>query len=247
MAGNEHHGPQDHGASGHGASGHEASGHEASGHEASGHEASGREAQQASRTPNLSFGEHAVRSTGHPADGSASSGVVQIRRGPGAWWRHCGLSPDRVMRAFDDAAFDRIEAAIGAAEVHHRGEIRFAIESGLGWRALRQGLSPRARALQIFGEHRIWDTEENTGILIYLLTADHAVEIIADRLVHRALPSSVWKQACARVSEAAAPGGEPVEGVLAAIALLTQALTTALPAHPGRANDNELDNRPLRL
>ena len=100
------------------------------------------------------------------------------RRSLACFWRHSGLVPDPVGRAFDDAAFDRIEAAIVAGESRHRGEIRFALESRLAWHALRRGLTARERALQVFGEQRIWDTEENTGVLIYLLTADRAVEII---------------------------------------------------------------------
>lgn len=178
---------------------------------------------------------------------SAGRALPASHRGLMAWWRHSGLAPDPVLRAFDDAAFDRIEAAIGAGEARHRGEIRFALEPRLGWQALRRGLGARSRALQIFGEHRIWDTEENTGILIYLLTADHAVEIIADRLVSQRLPASIWQQACQCITRAAVPGGQPVEGVLAAIDLLTQALIEALPARPDGVNPNELDNRPIRL
>lgn len=168
-------------------------------------------------------------------------------RGLGAWWRHSGLAPDPVLRAFDEAAFQRIEAAIDAGEQRHRGEICFAIESALGWRSLRQGLSARERALQVFGEQRVWDTEENTGILIYLLTADRAVEIIADRRVHQLLPADIWQQACQRVVGAGIGGGNKVEGVLAAIELLNQALAEFLPAEPGDRNPDELENRPVRL
>lgn len=152
-----------------------------------------------------------------------------------------------MLRAFDEAAFQRIEAAIDAGEQRHRGEICFAIESALGWRSLRQGLSARERALQVFGEQRVWDTEENTGILIYLLTADRAVEIIADRRVHQLLPADIWQQACQRVVGAGIGGGNKVEGVLAAIELLNQALAEFLPAEPGDRNPDELENRPVRL
>ena len=79
------------------------------------------------------------------------------------------------------------------------------------------------------------------------MTADHAVEIIADRLVNQRLPASIWQQACQCITWAAVPGGQPVEGVLAAIDLLTQALIEALPARPDGVNPNELDNRPIRL
>lgn len=168
------------------------------------------------------------------------------RRSLGCWWRHSGWAPDPVVRAFDQAAFDRIEAAITEGEHLHRGELRFAIESRLSWHALRRGISARERALQVFGEQRVWDTEENTGVLIYLLTADHAVEIIADRLVHQRLPADIWQRACQGIGDACRQGNA-VEGVLHAVRLLNDALVQALPARPGQDNPNELDNRPVRL
>lgn len=164
------------------------------------------------------------------------------------FWRHSELVPDSSARYFDQAAFDRIEAAIAAGERRHRGEICFVLESKLSWHALRRGISPNMRALQVFGERRIWDTEENTGILIYLLTADRAVEIIADRLVHRRLAADLWSRACQCIVDAGSPpAGNPVDGVVAAIELLNQALIEALPARAGVANPNELDDRPVRL
>ena len=98
----------------------------------------------------------------------------------------------------------------------------------------------------MFGEQRIWDTEENTGILIYLLTADRAVEIIADRLVHQRLPAGIWHETCQQIVSTISHGN-PVDGVVSAIERLGQALAEALPAVPGRANPNELDDRPIRL
>ncbi|MDO5103354.1 MAG: TPM domain-containing protein [Lautropia sp.] len=174
------------------------------------------------------------------------AGDTRPKRGLGCYWRHSGWAPDPIARAFDEAAFDRIEAAISEGETQHRGEIRFALEPTLSWSALRRGLSPRERALQVFGKHRVWDTEDNTGILIYLLTADHAVEIIADRLAHQRLPAEIWSQGCQQVADACR-AGQPVEGVISAIQQLNQALIAALPAQPGADNPNELDNRPVRL
>ena len=186
---------------------------------------------------------------GDPVDGRTPGKPASMkagRRSLACFWRHSGLAPDPVGRAFDDAAFDRIEAAIVAGESRHRGEIRFALESRLAWHALRRGLTARERALQVFGEQRIWDTEENTGILIYLLTADRAVEIIADRLVHQRLPAGIWHETCQQIVGTISRGN-PVDGVVSAIERLGQALAEVLPAVPGRANPNELDDRPIRL
>lgn len=179
--------------------------------------------------------------------GQDTAAPVRPSRGLGCYWRHSGLSPDPVARAFDDRdAFSLIEEAISAGEQQHRGEIRFALERTLSWSALWRGLSPRERALQVFGKHRVWDTEENTGVLIYLLTADHAVEIIADRFVHQQLPADLWEQLCRRIGDGCRLG-EPVQGVIDAIHHLNEALIQALPARPGEDNRNELDNRPVRL
>lgn len=178
--------------------------------------------------------------------GESSQPMLARQRSLGRFWRHCGLAPDPAGRAFDAAAFDRIEAAISAGESQHRGEVRFALEQRLDWPALFAGLPARARALQVFGEQRVWDTEENTGVLIYLLTADHAVEIIADRQVNQRLDAAIWQQLCQLIADASRIG-TPVDGVVSAIERLNQALIEALPVQPGRDNRNELDNRPVRL
>lgn len=218
---------------------------------------SGTRRQQGAPTDGRPGADPAVAGTRAAPGADAPAGVTlesqgggtptTCRRSLGCWWRHSGWAPDPVGRAFDQAAFDRIEAAISQGENLHRGELRFAIESRLGWPALRRGLSARERALQVFGEQRVWDTEENTGVLIYLLTADHAVEIIADRLVNQRLPADIWPQACQRIVGAGPDGPGLVDGVISAIELINQALIEALPATPGARNPNELENRPIRL
>jgi len=40
---------------------------------------------------------------------------------------------------------------------------------------------------------RVWDTEHNNGVLIYLLLADHDVEIVADRGVHSRVKPPEWE------------------------------------------------------
>ncbi len=171
---------------------------------------------------------------------------ARITSSPIRYWRHSRWAPDPVARAFDAAAFERIEQAICAGEHLHRGQIRFALEERLDWAALRRGQGAHERALQVFGEQRIWDTEENTGVLIYLLTADHAVEIIADRHAHRQLPAELWPQLCRTIVDACRQG-RPVDGVIAAIGCLNRAFIDVLPVLPGVDNRNELDNRPVRL
>src|SRR5690606_18506501 len=84
----------------------------------------------------------------------------------------------------------RVEQRIAAMEARHPGELRFVAEHALDLGDLIAGLTPRQRALEVFGQLRVWDTERNNGILIYVLHAEHAVEIIADRALARLVPQA---------------------------------------------------------
>jgi uncharacterized membrane protein len=159
-------------------------------------------------------------------------------------WVHRMASEREVRATFDDAVLERIESAIAAGENLHRGEVRFAVEAELGLRPLWIGTTPRERALQVFSEQGIWDTEENTGVLIYLLWADHAVEIIADRAANRSLPAGKWTEICDAMAQACREGRH-VDGVVSAIGAVNDALTAALPA--AGAGQDELPNRSIVL
>jgi hypothetical protein len=103
--------------------------------------------------------------------------VLRIKR----WFKHLFMPPWAWRRAFPPATLDAIEAAIRASETTHGGEIRFAIENSLPSALIRRDMSGRERAIEIFSNLRVWDTEHNSGVLIYLLLADHDIEIVADR------------------------------------------------------------------
>lgn len=117
-------------------------------------------------------------------------------------WSHLTWPRWRLQRLLSATDLDRIEAAVRAAEAAHDGQIRVIIESHLHWDDILRGLTSRARALQLFSLEKIWDTEHNSGVLIYLLWADRAVEIIADRGVHRAHGET----ALAAIAQAAVSG-----------------------------------------
>ena len=170
------------------------------------------------------------------------SAVGRLRR----VWRHRWSSGREANRHFDADAFRRIEEAIAGGERRHRGEIRFALEAELDLYPLWAAMTPRERALQVFAEQGVWDTEGNTGVLIYLLWADHAVEIVADRAADRALPPARWQQICATMVEACR-AGRPVDGAIAAIHAIHAALEPVLPPLEDRTNPDELSNRPVRL
>ncbi|WP_225587386.1 TPM domain-containing protein [Methylomonas fluvii] len=110
--------------------------------------------------------------------------------------KHIVSGPWRVRLAFPLRSLQAIEAAITESEALHLGEIRFVVESALEIGELLQGVTPRQRALEVFSQCRIWDTEHNSGVLIYLLLADRDVEIIADRAIHARVGEAVWAGVC---------------------------------------------------
>lgn len=150
----------------------------------------------------------------------------------------------RVRRAFPPPALANIERAIVASEARHAGQLRFVVEGALDGVPLFKDQSSRARALDVFSHLRIWDTARNSGVLIYVLLADHKVEIIADRGIDAAAGEATWRQICAEM-EQAFKRGEFERGVLAGI----EAVTRHLAAHFPRdgAGVNELPDRPVVL
>lgn len=147
-------------------------------------------------------------------------------------------------RAFPPATLDAIEAAIRASETAHSGEIRFAIENSLAPGQAWRGISGRERAIEVFSNLRVWDTEHNSGVLIYLLLADHDIEIVADRGIAAKVAPADW-EAVARAMEAAFRQGDFERGALEGIAQIDAILTAHFP--PSGHNPDELANRPAIL
>ena len=158
--------------------------------------------------------------------------------------RHLFAPPWIVRRAFPGLALDRIEAAIKASEQRHRGEIRFAVEGALEFLAVLRGLTPRERALEVFSLLRVWDTEENSGVLMYVQLVDRDIEIVADRGIASRIAQSEWDAICHRMEEAFR-GARFEDGVLAGIAEVSALLERYFPAAP--RNADELPDRPVVL
>lgn len=139
---------------------------------------------------------------------------------------------------------DAIEKAIGECEHRHGGEIRFVVETAFDVPELWRDLAPRTRALQIFGQFGVWDTAHNNGVLIYVLIADHDVEIIADRGIAQHISAAEWATVC-RQMEAHYQAGRFREGSIAGV----EGVGALLGRHfPGRRHsDNELPNQPVLL
>lgn len=154
--------------------------------------------------------------------------------------RHLFIPDWLAMRAFPAASLEAIERAISTSEAKHRGELRFAVEAALPFPLLK--LTTRQRAEQVFAEMRVWDTAENSGVLIYVQLLDHAIEIVADRGIAAKVAQSEWDAIC-RAMEAQFRRREFVEGALQGIERATALLSQHFP--PGAQNADELPNRPL--
>src|ERR1700683_3116053 len=110
--------------------------------------------------------------------------------------RHLTTTRWSTRRRFPPAVRDAIEQAIGECESRHGGEIRFVVETAFDLPELWHDLAPRRRALQVFGQLGVWDTAENNGVLIYVLMADHVVEIVADRGIASRILQKEWDTVC---------------------------------------------------
>lgn len=158
--------------------------------------------------------------------------------------RHIFRDERSVTRVLSATALDRITRAIADGERRHDGEVRFCIEAALPWSYLRRDAPARERAVMLFSKLRLWDTERNTGVLVYVLLADRAIEIVADRGIARRVPQAEWDQICIALG-AAFRIGQGAEGVLAAVAQIGVLLARHFPPVPG--DTNELPDAPVVL
>lgn len=156
--------------------------------------------------------------------------------------RHLAMTRRQVKRAFPQKTLLAIEREIQASETAHDGEICFVVEAALDVAPLFMGQSARERAIDVFSQLRIWDTEHNNGVLIYLLLADHDVEIVADRGIHAKTGSQVWEGIC-RKMETAFKQANYEAGVISGIQAVTKDLIQHFPTTGG--GRNELPDQPV--
>jgi uncharacterized membrane protein len=162
-------------------------------------------------------------------------------------WRHIATDHRSMRRTFPEDKLRPIEQAIAQGEARHRGQVCVALEPALPPARIMRGVTPRERALEVFGLLRVWDTEENAGVLLYVLLADRDVEIVADRGIHRLVGDAQWEEIC-RALEADFAAGRGPEGVVRAVEQMSALLATHFPARPGEAGHrNELPDRPAVL
>lgn len=164
--------------------------------------------------------------------------MVDIKR----WLAHTFMPPWRWRLAFPAKLLEEIETAIRLSEHQHRGELRFAIENALSPARAWRGVSARQRATEVFASLHVWDTDENSGVLIYLLLADREVHILADRGIARRVPQAEW-DTVAQAMRQAYHRGDYRGGSLEGIARITTMLASHFPADPD--NPDELPNKPV--
>ena len=158
-------------------------------------------------------------------------------------WRHFNIGTLAVRRAFPESALHAIERATREAEAKHTGEIRFAIEDSLPFLRLWRQVTPRQRAVEVFAQLGVWDTRDNNGVLIYVLLADHQVEIVADRGVGGGrVPQSEW-DACCRAMEQHFRRGDFETGAVTGVRAVGALIARHFPA----GDRNELPDRPVML
>ena len=157
--------------------------------------------------------------------------------------RHRWLDETDSARALGPGGLQRLQARVAAAEQRHTGEIRICVEAGLPLSYLWRDASVRERAVTMFGKLSVWDTEHNNGVLIYLLLAERAIEIVADRGLTRQVPQATWDALVGSMRKAFREGRFE-EGLMQAVAGVDALLLQHFALSENEANPNELPDSP---
>jgi len=158
--------------------------------------------------------------------------------------KHLSFPRWRVRQVFPKNALRAIEAAVQASEQTHDGELRFVVEGGMDLPHLLRGLTARQRAVEVFAQLRVWDTEHNSGVLIYVQLADRQVEILADRGIHQKVGTPAWQRICGDM-EKAFGAGHFQAGAVAGVAAVGRVLAEHFPARADKPD--ELPDTPVIL
>jgi uncharacterized membrane protein len=159
-------------------------------------------------------------------------------------WRHRWIDAADVRRALPPEALQRLGERVAASERRHSGEVRICVEAGLPWSYIRRGATARERAITMFGKLRVWDTAHNNGVLIYLLLAEHAIEIVADRGIDAHVSAAEWAAMARRMADAFREGRFE-DGITQALEEVSALLVAHFPLAEGEADRNELPDEPV--
>ena len=165
--------------------------------------------------------------------------------------RHLWLDASDAQRVIAPDVLLRLTQRVAASEHRHSGQLRICVEAALPmsylWRlssnvTLAQLI--RQRAVMLFSKMRIWDTEHNNGVLIYLQLAERAIEIVADRGVSQHVSPQEWQTMTLRMG-AAFSSGRFEDGLTQALEEVSALLVTHFPATAGAQRIDELPNEPV--
>lgn len=159
------------------------------------------------------------------------------------FFKHRWLDDTDTRKAVPPDLLERLRRRVAASEKRHSGEIRIYVEAGLPTSYLLRNATARERAVALFGKLRVWDTEHNNGVLVYLLLAEHAIEIVADRGINRHVTPGEWKAIVARMG-AAFREQRFEDGLTQALEEVSALLVAHFPLAPGQSNPNELPDEP---
>ncbi len=158
--------------------------------------------------------------------------------------RHRWMDAADTGRTIPPELVERLAQRVQASERRHTGEIRIFVEAGLPLSYLWRDARPRERAIAVFGKLRVWDTEQNNGVLIYLLLAEHAIEIVADRGLARRVDAGEWQRIVQRMGSAFRERRFE-DGLTQALEEVSALLVAHFPADAGDPAGNELPDRPV--
>jgi uncharacterized membrane protein len=158
--------------------------------------------------------------------------------------KHRWMDESDTHRAVPPDLLDRLTRRVAASEQRHSGEVRICVEAGLPMSYLWRGAVARERAVMMFGKLRVWDTEHNNGVLIYLLLADHAIELVADRGLNHHVTGPQWRLMVQHLG-AAIKDGRYEDGLTQALEEVSAVLVRHFPLAAGEANPDELPNAPV--
>ncbi len=158
--------------------------------------------------------------------------------------RHLWCDESDTRKAIPPDMVQRLAQRVAASEQRHSGEIRLFVEAGLPVSYLWRKATPRERAIAMFGKLRVWDTEHNNGVLVYLLLAERAIEIVADRGLASKVPPPEWQAIVSRMGSALREGRFE-DGLTQALEEVSALLVTHFPVAPGAQNSNELPDEPV--
>ena len=115
------------------------------------------------------------------------------------WLKHFFFMP-AAKRYFSKQDQYEIAQAVKQAEQGHVGEIQVVIEGHIpATQAYQHNAHMRAR--QLFAELGVWDTQLNSGVLLYLNLCERKVEIVIDRGIQKETDQTIWDEICQKMTE----------------------------------------------